>query len=651
MKNAVLKGLKTVTVGAVILLSILSVAAVVSFVRFIGSDELSGDPTYRSYSASAVDYNGDGFMDIYVVNYLRGNYLYKNNGDGTFSEVGEIAGVADEGKGVRSAWSDYDKDGDQDLFVVNTLGDRSRLYRNQGNGTFIDITLNAGFDIYFYNSAPDAEWGDYDLDGYPDLFVTQNGHLVHEEGLTNILYHNNGDGTFTDVTGGAGLQNNGPSTAASWGDYNRDAYPDLYITNFTNNDLDFPENMTNTFYRNNGDGTFTDITYTANAYDYLGGYEVIWGDYNNDGHQDIFVANLRDVLSSSPNSLFKNMGDQTFREVSIEAGVRATESTVGALWSDFDLDGYLDLLITNIETSRAYIFYKNNGDGTFTDVTEYVGLDSGTPGQWPVAADFNNDGYPDIFVPGVGSENTLYINQGTKFFRTDLTLAPVELILDEASEETDGPSYDRSSQSDSLFKGVGEVTNIVPDLVKVSWEPVDINDIYYIYFTAIRGEHDLFNPTAIADSGRDSWLIEGLAPDTIYYIRVYRAHGGTIYPNTSEKIIGTVSTSYASQVRPIFVYNCVMAGCHFYVSPQLDLTLGEQIEAADLINIASQELPDMNRITPLDSLNSYLFHKINGTHLEVGGSGERMPFGRIDPLRDSEISTIENWINIGANAN
>jgi hypothetical protein len=632
---------------AAVLLAVIALpaAAAVSLLQFQKTEVLGGDPSYRSYSASAADYDGDGFIDIYVVNYLRGNYLYLNNGDSTFTEVGEEAGVAEAGKGVRSAWSDYDRDGDMDLFVVNALGDGNRLYRNEGDGTFKDMTLNAGVRSPAHSSSTDAAWSDYDRDGYPDLYVVENGHLIHEAGLPNILYRNNGDGTFQDVAEEAGLLNYGAGISASWEDYDLDGYPDLYVTNFTNLSVSYPDNLTNTLYRNNGDGTFGDVTLESGAYDGLGGYYAAWGDYDNDGLPDLYVANLKDVLNSSENSLFRNQGNGTFIEVGDAAGVRDTASSVSAAWSDLDLDGDLDLFITNYESGPFYALYLNNGDGTFQDVIGSSGIDTGTPGQWPVAADFSNDGYPDIFIPGVGYENVLYVNDagagGLGFSSTPLR---PQGYATEAGETTS------SGTPDGFFDGVKEATCIDSNTILVTWDRTGAagNDRFNIYAASEPGQKDTESPIAVADPGTGSWMAEGLEPDTLYYVGVYRVSYDEILTNDAEVIVRTLPPSYEADVRPVFMYGCVHFGCHYRERNAEGLVLGEGVDPENLINIASRQNPSMNRITPFDGANSYLLHKITGTQSYIGGYGERMPYQRIDPLRDEEIGAVREWIGGGA---
>jgi len=215
------------------------------------------------------------------------NFLYHNNRDGTFTRIitGLIASEAGNSEGC--AWGDYDNDGFLDLFVAN-YGLKNFLYHNNRNGTFTKVTTGAiANDIT--NSLCGA-WGDYNNDGYLDLFVSSFGG-------NNLLYRNNGDGTFTRITTGVIVNDGGTSVGCSWGDYDNDGYLDLFVSN-ANNELNF-------LYRNNGDGTFSKISSGDIATDGGDSIGCVWGDYDNDGFLDLFVANR----SAQNNFLYHNDGN------------------------------------------------------------------------------------------------------------------------------------------------------------------------------------------------------------------------------------------------------------------------------------------------------------------------------------------------------
>ena len=318
---------------------------------------------------------------------------------------------------------DYNNDGWMDLYVVNggTIEDaragrqrhRGALYRNNKDGTFTDVTLTAG--------VPNRYWGkgalaaDFNNDGWMDLYLTNFG--------PNVLYLNNGDGTFRDVTAKAGVGDPRWSSAAAAADYDKDGDLDLFVANYLDYDLNNlptkgkfceyqglqvacgPRGLKgagDTLYRNNGDGTFTDVSAKAGVSDQQGYYGLgaAWGDYDNDGDPDLFVAN-----DTTPNYLYRNNGDGTFTDVAVEAQVAFSEdgreqAGMGVEFEDLDNDGWLDIMVTNFSDDYN-ILYRNTGKGYFRDDSHRAGLvaDSWRDLSWGVGFfDFNNDGLKDVFV-------------------------------------------------------------------------------------------------------------------------------------------------------------------------------------------------------------------------------------------------------------
>ncbi len=321
--------------------------------------------------------------------------------------------------GSGAAFFDYDADGDADLYFVNSAPlpgyiaeevPTNCLYRNNGDGTFTDVTEIAGVGDTGYGHG--CAVGDYNNDGQLDLYVTNYG--------TNRLYRNNGDGTFTDVAEAASVTEPRWSTSCAFADYDLDGNLDLYVVNYIVFDIaenpwcglkekgiraycepdNFPA-QSDTLYRNNGDGTFTDVTKSAGIYNTTGkGLGVVWGDYNNDGAPDIYVAN-----DSTENLFYRNNGDGTFEEVGFMVGVAlsedgAAENGMGTAFGDWNNDGWFDLTVTNYADQTNTLYY-NDADGFFTDATAttktaqitypYLG--------WATAfIDYDNDGYQDLFV-------------------------------------------------------------------------------------------------------------------------------------------------------------------------------------------------------------------------------------------------------------
>ncbi len=270
-----------------------------------------------------------------------------------------------------SAWGDYDNDGYPDVFVSGLSG--CGLYLNMGGIGFEDVTLSSGLDGSL--GCADAAWGDYDNDGYLDLY------LVIPDGA-NRLYRNLGDGSFEDMTDVSGTGDQGPGTLASWADYDLDGYLDLYVAN-----RDYP----NRLYHNEGDGTFLEVGGTARVNYIRETSHVAWGDYNGDFHPDLYL-----VIPNGSNVLYRNRSDGTFENASTRAGVGDTGSGSFALWEDFDADAQLDLYVVN--STEPNLLYLNNGNGSFHEAGSEFGVANIGPGKYAAALDYDNDGDMDIYL-------------------------------------------------------------------------------------------------------------------------------------------------------------------------------------------------------------------------------------------------------------
>ncbi|HZF12898.1 MAG TPA: CRTAC1 family protein [Thermoanaerobaculia bacterium] len=286
---------------------------------------------------------------------------------------------------------DYDGDGDLDVLFVDSgalpgyqgEAPKTRLFRNDGNGRFVDVTDRSGIKVKAYGMGGTA--GDVDGDGNLDLYISAFG--------PDQLFHNNGDGTFTDVTAKAGLGDPRWSTAAAFADYDKDGHLDLYVANYVAFDVEHNrycgnrekgiqgyctpeayEGETGILYHNRGDGTFEDVTQKAGLGAAKGaGLGAVWGDIDNDGWPDLYVANDR-----SPNFLFRNRGNGSFEDVSLTSGTGYSpqglaEGSMGVDISDYDNDGLLDIVVANFELETDAL-YKNLGGGTFTDARYPSGI-------------------------------------------------------------------------------------------------------------------------------------------------------------------------------------------------------------------------------------------------------------------------------------
>jgi hypothetical protein len=350
-----------------------------------------GDSTGCAWS----DYDNDGYLDLFVSNFgTPFNYLYRNNGDGSFTRVMSGAIATDDTNSEGACWGDYDNDGYPDLFVAVGLGGNDLLYRNNGDGSFTKIA--SGPVVQSGGNSRGCAWADYDNDGYLDLFV------ANELGQNNFLFHNNRDGTFGKIISGSIVNDGGASYGCAWGDYDNDGFLDLFVANL---------NQNNFLYRNNGDGTFSKITSGGIVNDGGASQGCAWGDYDNDGFLDLFVANR-----NQRNFLYHNEGNGAFRAITTGAIVNDIGYSWSPAWIDYDNDGFLDLFVVNgppAGPGQNDFLYRNNGDGTFTRITAASVANDGAIGDGCAWGDYNNDGFVDLFVTTLNDQNNLlYRNDG-----------------------------------------------------------------------------------------------------------------------------------------------------------------------------------------------------------------------------------------------
>jgi enediyne biosynthesis protein E4 len=496
-------------------------------VAHIASPEKKYIAESMSGGVGFIDCDNSGVLSALVVNgstverYRNGGdlmvTLYRQAGkrvDGAplkFEDVTQAAGLTRKGWGMGLAVADFDNDGVLDIFVTGYGG--NALYRGRGNCTFEDVTERAG--VRGSGFMTGAAWADYDKDGFVDIFVSRYVHVDLSNvaafgtckfrgivvqcgpwgmtGETDLLYHNRGDGTFEEVSQKAGVSdpNGYYGLGVVWGDYDNDGWPDLYVANDTG---------PNFLYHNNHDGTFTDQGMLAGAAlssegDADGSMGVDFGDYDHDGRLDIFVTNFAD----QEDNLYRNLGAKGFDDVSWKAGV-AKPSYPYVKWGtgffDFDNDGWVDLFVASghvypqmdqLEGIARYkeplLLHMNNHDGTFTESAAAAGL-----GAVPVASrrgaafgDVANDGNVDALLLNVGETPTLLMNHGvagnhrvefrlvgTKSNRaaigTRVTVRAGKLV--QFNEVRGGASY--LSQNDlRLHFGLGKATSL--DSVEVLW--------------------------------------------------------------------------------------------------------------------------------------------------------------------------------------
>jgi hypothetical protein len=412
----------------------------ITFVHNVGDGDMDNIIESNAAGCAFLDYDGDGYLDIYLLNgaYVEGfsgvrgrrnrdkltNALYRNNGDGTFTDVTQQAGVGDKGMGMGVVVADYDNDGDPDLFATNY--GPNVFYRNNGDGTFTNITREAGLEND--QAGIGSTFLDYDLDGWLDLYVGNYleydpdyqyyyaaqrfpGPLAYH-GQPDVLYHNNGDGTFTDVTREAGVYNpEGRAMGVSSGDIDDDGDWDIFVPN---------DGMENYLYRNNGDGTFTDVALqTGTGFSQRGeatsAMSAEFGDFDLDGLIDIIVPDM------AYSCVYRNVGGGLFEEMSARLGVAAVcgqYTSWSANYFDFDHDGYGDLFITNGAPHRLIaeedLLLLNDNGRRFVNVSHLLGPDFQDEfvSRGSAAGDYDNDGDLDLVELNLNARARLLRNDG-----------------------------------------------------------------------------------------------------------------------------------------------------------------------------------------------------------------------------------------------
>ena len=413
-------------------------------------------PEDMGSGAAFADIDNDGDLDLYIVNIPRpltqdtnvGNpktdVLYRNNADGTFTDITDSAGVGHPGYGMGCVFADYDGDGNLDLYVTNYGA--NVLYHNNGDGTFSDITKTAGVGCELWSTG--AAFADVDADNDLDLYVCnyvtydlekleqlqaeslQSGKPVPSalnphvfEPQDNVFYRNNGDGTFSDVTTEVGIAApGGRSMQCLFSDFDNDNDLDLYVANDTS---------VNYVYRNEGNGTFTDVSNASWAADFRGSMGLTAGDYDGDGDTDLFMSHwideenalYRNLLKEDPSSEHIRFVDESYSAMLAEVSIK--HIGWGTALFDYDNDGDLDIFVTNGSTfqelndpevliPQADALYRNNGDGTFTDVSESTGIATlpTRVGRGATFGDYDNDGDVDIFIVNNYAPPTLLRNDG-----------------------------------------------------------------------------------------------------------------------------------------------------------------------------------------------------------------------------------------------
>jgi hypothetical protein len=369
------------------------------------------------------DFNNDGLLDIAITSFdpTQRMALYLNKGDGTFEDAAEKAGLADQLGGLNCVQADYNNDGNLDIFVIRgawlNWPMRPSLLRNNGDGTFTDVTKEAG--LMEPANAIAAQWADYDNDGLLDLYLCC-------ENNVNRLYHNKGNGTFEEVAAKAGVQGNGQGgKGCAWIDYDNDGYPDLFVNHL---------HGTAQLFHNNRDGTFTEVTKEMGIDGPRSGFSCWAFDFDNDGYLDIFATSynrtLADIVKGMmgqpharfSNKLYRNMGGKGFQDVTKEYGLDMVFATMGSNFGDFDNDGFLDMYLGTGDPELSMLvpnrMFKNVAGKRFAEITASSGTGHLQKGHGVACGDWDRDGNVDIFIEMGGAlngdryHNVLFQNPG-----------------------------------------------------------------------------------------------------------------------------------------------------------------------------------------------------------------------------------------------
>lgn len=379
-----------------------SSAAQAPFTRITGGPQ---DTPAFSLGCSLVDYDDDGDPDIFVAMYPN-NCLYRNDGGFQFSAVTSGPIVTDQNDTVGGAWADFDNDGDLDMFVANWSSPAADVfYRNDGGGQFARVGNGPWVEDKVMGAG--ASWADFDNDGLVDIYVgTVDGY--------SRLWRNNGLGGVSSATGAVTSVSYG-HTGSAWADFDNDGDQDLFVACTLHN-----AGQKDLFFENQGDGTFDRIMTGPQVSVTRRTAPAAWGDFDNDGDFDLFVgagcAQAPVPASDLPDLLYRNNGDRTFTRILEGPVVNDTALSFGAAWGDYDNDGCLDLIVAN--QSDANLLYHNERDGTFSRVLEGELVTDLAHSQRCAWADFDNDGFLDLFVTAcngyanIPEPDLLYRNQG-----------------------------------------------------------------------------------------------------------------------------------------------------------------------------------------------------------------------------------------------
>jgi len=466
---------------------------------------------------SFFDFDGDGWDDLTITQEEGRPVLFFKNNNGQFVQVD--LGINDTLENKTAQWVDFDNDGDYDLFTTSILDD-NRLYQNDGEMQFTNITAASGLEIV-NNWSFGSSWGDYNNDGWLDLFLTT--HREGNSGYSNILFKNNGNETFTDVSVEAGiLQDAYFSFCAAFLDYDKDGWQDIYVAN--------DRSPLNHMYRNNGDGTFDEVGILTGTGVSIDAMSTTIDDANNDGFLDIYVTN-----TGAGNAFFENNGDGTFSEIASTNGTLMESVAWGAVFLDGENKGIKDLYVSAMIDDPAQnltsAYYYNDGSGNYIIPTG-VGFDNDHAISFGNAiGDINNDGLPDIAVLNY-APNAIFLfenrssmdNNWIKFkLQGEVSNRQgigswIEISVNgerQYNYTLCGEGYLGQNSAHEFF-GIGKATEI--DYVKVTWLSgiVDIinNPMINTHHTIVEGS-TILDINGVSDEFNMAWLFPNPAKNIL----------------------------------------------------------------------------------------------------------------------------------------
>ena len=487
--------------------------------------------TLYGNGVSFFDYDNDGWDDIAITTEDGQNVRFFKNFNGTFSE--QTLSVPNTNYQTKQInWVDIDNDGDNDLFVTSDTNG-NRLFENVGNLVFQDISLTAG--INTSNTFTfGASWGDYNNDGFLDVFISN-----RDQAIPNILYKNNGDNTFTDVSAIAGISSDGHMSFCSvFFDFNNDGLQDIYISN---DKIQYP----NLLYKNNGDGTFTDVSVASGSNIAIDAMTVTVDDFNNDGFQDIYVTN-----SMISNVLLKNNGNETFTDVAISSGTEFNSIGWGASFLDADNDADLDLYVSgefdgSVGTFLSAAYYENNDDETFNLNNSIFSGDTSASFSNAVG-DVDNDGFPELVVTN-NNGNDLFLWKSNTINSNNWLQINLEGV--ESNKMGIGSKIEISINGNKQYRYIhcGEGYLSQNSLTEIFGLGTEEDRVDYVKVTWLSGVVDILYDVT---SNQLLTIVEGSNPELS--VEEFELNIVKIYPNPVSNIL-TLNTQ--KEISNVSVYN------------------------------------------------------------------------------------------------